>query len=196
MARPEAVLAKRFTVVGVTRDKEYDFTKGKPGTRVLYFAVYKTNEESSAQMLLVHLKSGLRMRNLIRPARVKPTRTSVPAVTSDFYPTILAAAGVPMPEDKQQPLDGIDLLPLLEGKMTERPSPIGFMAANTKAWTDNRYKLIGDQKSKELFDLSEDPGETRNIADNNPEIVQRMTKDLEAWIASVNRSKEGADYRK
>ena len=51
-------------------------------------------------------------------------------------------------------------------------------------------------KRKELFDLSEDPGETRNIADNNPEIVQRMTKDLEAWIASVNRSKEGADYRK
>jgi hypothetical protein len=80
--------------------------------------------------------------------------------------------------------------------MTERPSPIGFMAANTKAWTDNRYKLIGDQKSKELFYLSEDPGETRNIADNNPEIVQRMTKDLEAWIASVNRSKEGADYLK
>jgi hypothetical protein len=34
------------------------------------------------------------------------------------------------------------------------------------------------------------------LADNNPEIVQRMTKDLEAWIASVNRSKEGADYRK
>jgi topoisomerase-4 subunit A len=65
--RDGAILAKRFTVGGVTRDKEYDLTKGKPGTRVLYFAVHKTNEESSAQMLLVHLKSGLRMRNLIRP---------------------------------------------------------------------------------------------------------------------------------
>jgi topoisomerase-4 subunit A len=65
--RDGPVLAKRFTVGGVTRDKEYDLTKGKPGTRVLYFAVHKTNEESSAQMLLVHLKSGLRIRNLIRP---------------------------------------------------------------------------------------------------------------------------------
>jgi topoisomerase-4 subunit A len=65
--RDGAILAKRFTVGGVTRDKEYDLTKGKPGTRVLYFAVHKSNEESSAQMLLVHLKSGLRMRNLIRP---------------------------------------------------------------------------------------------------------------------------------
>lgn len=65
--RDGPILAKRFTVGGITRDKEYDLTKGTPGTRVLYFAVHKTNEESSAQMLLVHLKPALRMRNLIRP---------------------------------------------------------------------------------------------------------------------------------
>ena len=65
--RDGAILAKRFTVGGITRDKEYDLTKGTPGTRVLYLAVHKTNEESSAQMLLVHLKPALRMRNLIRP---------------------------------------------------------------------------------------------------------------------------------
>ena len=65
--RDGAILAKRFTIGGVTRDKEYDLTKGKPGTRVLYFAVHRTNEESAAQMLLVHLKPVLRLRNLIRP---------------------------------------------------------------------------------------------------------------------------------
>lgn len=65
--RDGPVLAKRFTIGGVTRDKEYLLTKGKSGTRVLYFAVHKTNEESAAQMLLVHLKPELRMRNLIRP---------------------------------------------------------------------------------------------------------------------------------
>jgi len=65
--RDGAILAKRFTVGGITRDKEYDLTKGTPGTRVLYLAVHKSNEESSAQMLLVHLKPALRMRNLIRP---------------------------------------------------------------------------------------------------------------------------------
>lgn len=65
--RDGPILAKRFTIGGVTRDKEYDLTRGKPGTRVLYFAVHKSNEESSAQMLLVHLKPALRMRNLTRP---------------------------------------------------------------------------------------------------------------------------------
>jgi topoisomerase-4 subunit A len=67
--RDGAILAKRFTVGGITRDKEYDLTKGKPGTRVLYFAVHKSNEESSSQMLLVHLKPALRMRNLIVQVR-------------------------------------------------------------------------------------------------------------------------------
>ena len=65
--RDGPILAKRFTIGGITRDKEYDLTKGTPGTRVLFFAVHKTNEESAAQMLLVHLKPALRMRNLIRP---------------------------------------------------------------------------------------------------------------------------------
>jgi topoisomerase IV subunit A len=62
-----AILAKRFKLGGITRDKEYDLTKGSPGSRVLYFAIHKTEEESAGQMLLVHLKAALRMRNLIRP---------------------------------------------------------------------------------------------------------------------------------
>ena len=65
--RDGPLMAKRFAVGGITRDKEYDLTRGKAGTRVVYFAVHKTDAESAAQMLLVHLKPALRMRNLIRP---------------------------------------------------------------------------------------------------------------------------------
>ena len=65
--RDGPILAKRFSVGGVTRDKEYPLVPGRSGSRVLYFAVHRTNEESAAQMLLVHLKSGLRIRNLVRP---------------------------------------------------------------------------------------------------------------------------------
>lgn len=61
------VMAKRFTVGGTTRDKEYDLMKGTPGSKVLYFKWHATNQESSAQMLIVHMKSGLRLRNLTRP---------------------------------------------------------------------------------------------------------------------------------
>jgi topoisomerase-4 subunit A len=61
------VMAKRFTVGGITRDKEYDLTKGTKGSKILYFKAHATNEESSAQMLMIHMKSGLGLRNLVRP---------------------------------------------------------------------------------------------------------------------------------
>jgi topoisomerase-4 subunit A len=62
-----AVYAKRFQVGGITRDKEYDLAKGKAGTRILYFAVHKAEADSAAQMLIVHLKPQLRLRNVSRP---------------------------------------------------------------------------------------------------------------------------------
>lgn len=130
------------------------------------------------------------------PARVKPGRTSVPAVTSDYYPTILAAAGVAMPADKPQPIDGINLMPLLEGRMTERPTPIGFMAAGASAWSDNRYKLLSGKDGKELYDLTADLGETKNLAAEKPEVVEKMSNALDAWKESVERSKAGGDYVK
>jgi len=65
--RDGAVYAKRFQIGGVTRDKEYELARGKPGTRVLYFAVHSTQEESDDQMLVVHLRPALRLRNISRP---------------------------------------------------------------------------------------------------------------------------------
>lgn len=65
--RQGIIYAKRFRVGGITRDKEYELARGTAGSRVIYFAVHKTEVESDAQMLLVHLKSGLRIRNLVRP---------------------------------------------------------------------------------------------------------------------------------
>jgi arylsulfatase A-like enzyme len=123
----------------------------------------------------------------------------VPVVTSDFYPTILAAVGLPLPDNQVQPLDGISVLPLLEGKMTARPKPIGFMAGETVALSDNRYKLVvggakGKLESVALYDLVEDLGERKNLAAEKPEIVARMRPALEAWKASVERSATGADY--
>jgi arylsulfatase A-like enzyme len=71
-------------------------------------------------------EGGLRVPGILEwPARYPGQRTTaVPCVTSDIYPTLLEIAGVTMP--KQPTLDGISLVPLLEGAMKERPKPIGF----------------------------------------------------------------------
>lgn len=47
-----ACLAKRFAVVGITRDKEYDLTKGSSGSRILYFSVNPNGEAESVKVFL------------------------------------------------------------------------------------------------------------------------------------------------
>jgi topoisomerase-4 subunit A len=62
--RQGSLMAKRFRIGGVTRDKEYVLTKGTPGSNVLYFMRHETEEESNAQGVIVHLKPALYLRNL------------------------------------------------------------------------------------------------------------------------------------
>lgn len=63
------------------------------------------------------------------PARLpQPRTTNVRASTVDLLPTLCALAGQPLPT---RPIDGIDLTPLLDGKMTERPKPLYFWNYNT-----------------------------------------------------------------
>ena len=57
-----AVMAKRFRIGGITRDKQYVLSKGTPGTMVLFFSRHETEEASNAQNLLVHLKPALYLR--------------------------------------------------------------------------------------------------------------------------------------
>lgn len=64
--RQGAIFAKRFKVGGITRDKEYDLTKGTKGTRVLYFAVHDNDEQSAENVVMVHLKPAPRLRSLSR----------------------------------------------------------------------------------------------------------------------------------
>jgi topoisomerase-4 subunit A len=55
-------MVKRFQVSGVTREKLYDLTAGKAGTRVLWLSEHETEEEAGI-IVRVHLKSDLRLRN-------------------------------------------------------------------------------------------------------------------------------------
>ncbi|MCC8145714.1 MAG: DNA gyrase/topoisomerase IV subunit A [Bacteroidales bacterium] len=53
---------KRFAVTGVTRDKEYDVTQGKPGSRILYFSA---NPNGEAEVIKVILKPKPRQKLLV-----------------------------------------------------------------------------------------------------------------------------------
>jgi arylsulfatase A-like enzyme len=72
------------------------------------------------------------------PARIsQPRSTSVRASTSDLLPTLCALVGQPVPD---RPLDGMDLTPVLDDKMTERPGPLFFWEYNTERLTRSNPK--------------------------------------------------------
>ncbi len=43
---------KRFAVTGITRDKEYDVTQGKDGSRILYFSANPNGEAETIRVIL------------------------------------------------------------------------------------------------------------------------------------------------
>ncbi len=55
-------MVKRFQVMGVTRDKEYDVTKGEAGSKVLYFSA---NPNGEAEVVTISLSSRCRAKNKI-----------------------------------------------------------------------------------------------------------------------------------
>ena len=141
---------------------------------------------------------GVRVPGLLEwPASVKAGGTTdIPCSTSDYFPTVLDALGFKM---KGQPelIDGVSLLPLIEGKMAERALPIGFESGKQVSLTDNRYKIYSKNSGKTyaLFDLAEDAGESKDLATEKPEILRAMTETLEKWRASCKNSLAGKDYK-
>ncbi len=96
----------------------------------------------------------------------------------DMYPTFCEIAGVEMPPN----LDGISILPELAGKKQssheylywEFPALKGRQAVRMDNWKGVRYDLADGNRDIELYNLADDPGETRNVAGEKPEIVNRI----------------------
>lgn len=142
-------------------------------------------------------EGGLRVPGILEwPAKVKrPFATDFPAVTSDYFPTALDVAGIPLPADREY--DGISLLPLIEGRVRRRERAIGFHANGMQAWTETRYKIVRTVKAKrgssgawELYDLLSDPFEENDLASERPEVVARMAKDFSLWASSVQADQQ------
>jgi arylsulfatase A-like enzyme len=123
------------------------------------------------------------------PAVIKPGSTQdAIAINTDFAPTFLEAAGLPVPEEMQ----GKSLVPLFKGEKPENWRKSFYYRYyhdpghhNTRAHYGVRtetHKLIYYWKKDqwELFDLRSDPNELRNLY-NDPaqkETVARLKQEL------------------
>lgn len=143
-------------------------------------------------------EGGLRVPSIIEwPAGIaSPRVTSYPACTMDIFPTLVELARLPA-SSMLDVRDGISLRALFEQEIDKRPQPIGFRHTERAALIDNGYKLItqkiGSDKY-ELYHLVDDPLESVNLIDRQPDIARRMIAALNEWNASVDASVAGTDY--
>tara|TARA_B100000809_G_scaffold232384_1_gene248225 strand:- start:11 stop:1330 length:1320 start_codon:yes stop_codon:yes gene_type:complete len=120
--------------------------------------------------------------------------------TIDFYATMAAAAGKPLPER----CDGKDLVPYLKGEKKgdvheyifwHNADPTDAPRRNLYAvrWKD--WRLIKSPDGWHLYDLVKDPMEKKNLADKQPKVVANMRKHYDAFVATLPPLKPSADYK-
>lgn len=138
-------------------------------------------------------EGGIRVPLIVRwPGKVKPSTVSAePVILTDFFPTLLEAAGlVPTPG---VPADGETLLPLLRGNGRPHRDALFWHYPNFAFHGKNRlgsairmgdHKLIHffDDDSVELYDLKRDISETTNLAAAKPELAATMRQRLATWL--------------
>ena len=142
-------------------------------------------------------EGGLRVPGIMEwPAVIKPRITSHPASTMDLFPTVADIVGLPA-TSFIQPVDGVSLKPLFSAETGPRAQPIGFRFGSKTALVDNRHKILANNLKSgpfELYDLETDPGETKDLSAAQPELFERMRKQLLAFNESVDASFAGKDY--
>ena len=118
------------------------------------------------------------------PAKLKPGEFHHPVSAIDILPTIAKAAGAR--PDPSKPLDGVDLLPHLLGSKTSAPHAAIYLRKFDQgafAVRQGALKMVIPQKGTpaRLYDLAADPAETRDLAAERPQDLERLETLRSTW---------------
>lgn len=151
--------------------------------------------------------------NAIPAGQVSDTTIS----SMDLLPLFCELAGVALPDDRK--IDGKSILPILQGMQVETPHEFLYYyngtnlqavrkgdwklhlprtAADQPFWSNKPDKTKGfvTLDGPRLFNLQDDPGEKRNLTEQNPEIVARLQKQAETIRAELGDVRTtGSDQR-
>ena len=145
------------------------------------------------------------------PAGGVPANAECEALAAhvDLFPTLADLAGATVPAPTARRLEGRSLVPLLNNPTSDWPERVLVHHAGrwpkgqanhfkyTKCAIQNaRFTLVNN---RELYDLMTDPGETRNVIDDHPEMVEKLRAAYETWWTEsqplmVNENPEGFNH--
>jgi len=145
-------------------------------------------------------EGGIRVPFMVKwPARLQAGITfDSPVVSLDILATCVRAAGGSL--SKYSNLDGVDLLPYLEGNLTGHPHKLLFWRRGVAAAVrSGPWKLIRSESNPTLlFDLDRDLAETDDLSLQHPAVVEELLGALELWERSLEppKWKEGEKWER
>lgn len=156
-------------------------------------------------------EGGIRTLFLLQwPAKIK-TKSTRPEMAAhiDIAPTLIEACKLPKNDDDLE-LDGLSLMPLIRGETIDWSAQRPFLAIQTHrgnkpvkyhhfAAIGKRFKLVhhsGFGKESfagppkfELFDLQNDPYETKNVLEAHPRQFEALKLRYESWFLDVSNTR-------
>ena len=167
---------------GLSKNTIVIFTSDNGGERFSDMGIYK-----GKKMQL--WEGGIRVPAFVRWSGViKPnSNTAQVATTMDWTKTILSIAGAK--EKEEAPLDGMDLLPVLNGIQNEIQRELYWrihQRTQHKAMRSGKWKFMQDEKGDEyLFDLEKDPSEEDNLKEKEAIIFNQLKNKYALWETTV-----------
>lgn len=133
-------------------------------------------------------EGGIRIPAILRMPNVIPAneRSAMPGIAMDLTATMLDVAGI---DDAAASLDGITLIPYLRKEQPPIARQFFWRAdlydfGKQKAIRDGKWKYLVHGDTQFLFDLGDDISERHNLFYQEPDVVNRLRADLDAWIAN------------
>ena len=120
------------------------------------------------------------------PDKLKPGKNSDTMIVYDILPTLIHLAGGSPPEELN--IEGKNLWPAVTGTFTLKERILYWRSARNFALRKGQWKLIHngktpDEGTDELFNISEDPYETRDMAEGKPTLLKELKKELSRQFA-------------
>ena len=160
--------------------KKLDQLKLRENTIVIYFSdngpnSYRWNGGMKGRKGAID-EGGLRSPFFIRwPAKI-PSGKTIPEISGaiDLLPTLLELAGLPERTNKQKPLDGRSLSPLLLSEPDNWPARTLFsIRRNQVSVRTQQYRL--DALGK-LYDIKTDPGQRTDVAAQHSDVAAKLRR--------------------
>ncbi len=175
----------------ITGRKLHDPTK-KPGERGSYVA-YREPWANASNTPFRYYKAWTHQGGMLTPFIMHYPNGSLPENTVirqtahiiDLMPTFLNLAGVSYPDNNLLPLQGMDLMPLINAQ-EQIPRKLAWEHFNKKAIISDNWKLVnGAGEEWELYDLAEDPTELNDRVDEEKEKAEALLQEWQEWAEKV-----------